>query len=654
MKSRYGYQTPIASVTSAKGQTKELSYKDGVNTYKDNDDVQPTELIAAIDARFKSIGRYKTRKGADRYSVPIGEAVNVQNTSTSGASDAEVTATKGIAQKLTAASTNRVTRVDVRIKKDSDASGTVRVLIYDDDSGTPGELLGDSSIAASAITTSYAYLPCYFIAAPDVTNAGIYWVVVIGQESVSGSYYVSTTTAATTALVSTDSGASWSSTSYSANVKLYTSTTGPVKGLYRAYRSNGSKLTVFAHGTSIYSVDDGTGATTTIKSGLNSSATYYRFQLVQDTLYWVNGYEKPYQYDFSTASEITASPYIPSLIMEHKGLLFYVDTVDTTRLFFTNFADYDAFTSTDFIYVPAPKSYDKLTALAKLNGALFIFANRNKFLLLGSDDSTFSLDEAASQKGTFTQESLVFDHDNIYFASDDGIYEFNGTYEKNIALPFLEDYMAIPNKEDIKLELHNNRLYIFHTPVGGGENSQCWVHNTLLGKYEGLDTGTYVDRTFGRYAQEDIFVQGSNRVGALYWGELDTNDYHNLGSQLQYELRTSYGHFDAPGQFKRAPMWRPVFAAQESNYNVECGYAFDFSEDVTYQNVNVGTPGYRYDTGLTYDSGLHYVVPTNVSPTSLTVPGEWKRLQRRYRHIAAREPVEFDSEVLSIQTQRLR
>src|SRR5690606_14440821 len=140
-------------------------------------------------------------------------------------------------------------------------------------------------------------------------------------------------------------------------------------------RPNGQKVTMLFAGDSAYTVDDSTGATTSIKSGMNAAATAYRSKMVQDAVYWVNGFDKPYKYDFTTVTQITTSPYVPSLIEEHTGVLFFVDAEDKTRLFYTNFAEYDVFTSTDFIYVPAPKSYDSLTALAKLNGVLFMFAN---------------------------------------------------------------------------------------------------------------------------------------------------------------------------------------------------------------------------------------------------------------------------------------
>lgn len=653
VKSRLGYRTPVPEVSSRKQQTKQVSFKGGVNTYKDNDDLSATELVSAVDARFTNIGRYKTRKGLDRYSVPIGEAVNVQQTATTGASTYDITSQSVAAQKLTVASAGRVTRIDVRIKTGTSPRGTVLVELYENDGGNPGTLLGRGSIANSSITSSFDYLPVHVVTAPSVTTSQVVWVVIKGQTGATG-YTLSTTTNATNGKTSDNGGGSWAAASYDFNVKLYTSTDGGVKGIHRAYRPNGSKVTVFWHGTNAYTVNDSTGATTSIKSGLSSAATHYRAQMVQDAIYFVNGQEKPYKYDFSSVTQITQAPYTPSLIIEHKGLLFFNDVDDKTRVFYSNFGAYDTYTSTDFLYVPAPKSYDALTAFAKLNGVLYLFANRNKFQLFGSDNATFALDKATSQRGTFSQESVVFDANFIYHADNDGIWRFNGTDDMNLAEPFLEDYLAIADKSTICLEVFNNRLYCFYKGAGEGDNSQCFVINLQLGKYESLDKGTDVGRTFSRYAQDNIFIQASPHVGAVYYGEQSSNDYNNLGDQLQFEIRTGYSHFDSPGQLKRIPKFRPTFLSQQGDYSIQVGYASDYADAATYTDVSLTGSGIRYDAGYTYDSGEVYSSGSQaIEPTNLLINGYFKRIQRRYKHIAAREPVEMDTEILTLETQRL-
>ncbi|WP_146084394.1 hypothetical protein [Rathayibacter sp. AY1C1] len=652
VKSRFGYRTAIPPLSSSKGQTRAISFKDGVNTYKDNDDMKVTELAAAYDVRFVKIGRYQTRRGLDHYSVPVGEALNASVSSIASASVLTVSGSQALSQKLTSTKTERITRAEVRIRSTATSRGTVLVELCADAGGVPGAVLARSSIRAADVSSAWSYRTVRFAAAPDISNLTVFWVTIRGQSANVGEYEVSTTGSAATALSSATAGEAWSTTSVAANVAVYSSPAGGVKGLLRAYRSNGQKVTLFSAGGSVYSVNDTTGATAVVRSGFSQPATHVRTQMVQDATYWVNGLEKPWKYDFNEWTQITAAPYTPDLIIEHKGLLFFNDVEDRTRIFYSNFAEYDRYTSTDFIYVPAPKSYDGLTAFAKLNGVLYLFAKRNKFQLNGSDNDTFNLDEAPDQRGTFSQESVVFDANYIFHADEEGVHMFNGTESRNLAESFLEDYLAIPNKSTIQLELYRNRLYVFHGPQGAAANTRCFVYNLLLNCFEALDLGTPIGRTFSRYAQDDVFLQASNRVAAIYYGELSTNDHHNLGDQLQYELRTAYNHFDTPASSKRAPKHYPQFPSVTGSYAVEVGYDKDFAGAPSYSSVDVSGSGARLNTGLRLNTGVRLAGQRMVEPR-LTIPGTFKRIQRRYRHVAAREPVELDSEVLTIETQRL-
>ncbi len=649
-----GRRVPVPNITTGRSQPQPIDYNKGWANYAPND-IQPKETLRYVtDARFEGVGQYKTRKGCDTYSVPIGEAVNVQVTSTTGAADQSFSTSTWLGEKLTATATGKLTKVDVRLKNDAAATGTVMVAVYSDNAGVPGTLLARSSIANSSISGSYTYISARFIEAPTITNTSVYWVVVYIQAEGTGSYKISSTTNSTNAKTSSDAGANWSSASYSLNAKLYTSTAGGVKGLTRIYRPNGTAVTIFAHGVNVYTVNDSTGATTSIDSGLNASSTEVRFDYVNDVLYYTDGYSKPRKYDFATASEVSTAPNSARNILEHVGVLFYFDATDPTKAFFTNFADYETFTSTDFLYVPAPKKADGLTAMAKLNGVLYFFTQRNKHALLGQDNATFNLGEANAQKGTYSQESVVWDANYIYFASDDGIYQFNGTYEKNIAEPILTTYTELLDKSNCVLELHNNRLYVWYTPNGEADNKQCFVYNTLLGVWESLDTQTHIGRAFARKDNEELFLQASNKVGAVYYGEQSTNDYTNLGEIMQMEVRTAYDHFGAPQQIKRVTYWRPIIQSVQGNYSLQAGFAADYSDDFQFSNVALQGSGYTYDSASALYDTATYAAPATAIDTTLELFGEAYRWQRVYKHHAAREPIEFSGEVLKIQIQRLR
>lgn len=648
-----GRKRPIPRVSTKTSQPQPIDYAKGWHKGNPND-LQPERTLREVfDMRFNGLGKYKTRQGCDRYSVPIGETVNAEVISTDGASDLAFSTTVRQAEKLTAIADGVLTKAEISLKNSDSATGTVIVEVYTDNSGVPGDKIASSSISSADITNSYSYVPCYFMQAPTITNTDDYWIVVYLQASGRGNMYISSTTDTTNSKMSDNNGELWTDNNCSFNTKLYTSTPGGVRGVIRVYRPDGTPKTFFAHGTDLYLVDDNTGVTTSVDSGLNAGSIPVRFEFVNDTLYYTDG-NKPRKYDWSTSSQVTASPYIVFNLMEHVGILFFFDINDPTRLFYTKFADYESFTSTDFIYVPAPKKSDHLKAMAKLNGVLYLFTRANKHMLMGQDNATFRLDEAYAQKGTFSQESVVYDENFIYFASDDGVYKFNGTTEKNIAKEIMLEYGALLNKEDIHLQLHDNKLYVWYRPNGSAITHQCFVYNTLYDVWESNDLNTYIGRSFARHDTTDMFLQASNRCGAVYYGERESNDYNNLGDILYAETRTNYDHFGNPQQLKRIPYWRPILEKTTGNYTLQAGYDADYLESPTFEDVNLQGTGYLYDDpGSTYGD-ITYAVSNLGINTSLQIDGSAYRWQRRYKHHASREPIEFAGEVLNIQTRRLR
>jgi hypothetical protein len=649
-----GRRVPVPTISTAKVQTQPIDYQKGLFTGLPNDLQPPNTLRYVMDMRFNGLGKYKTRQGCDHYSVAIGEAVNAQVTSVTGAADKGFTTTTWLAERLTATATGVADRIDVRVKNSSSATGTVQVMVLADSSGSPGALLATTTVAETVITSSYAYLTAYVMALPDITNGTAYWVAVGLQTSGTGTMFVSSTTNSTNAKVSTDAGQSWTSGAYSLNVKLYTATAGGVKGMRRIYRPDGTPITFFAHGTNLYKVDEVTGATTSVDSGISSSSTVVRFEYVNDILYYTDGIGKPRKYDFTSATIVTTAPHNATNIMAHVGVLFYFRLDDPNQFFWTNFADYETFTSTDFTDAPAPKTADHLTAMAPLSGVMYFFTERNLYMQMGQDDATFNLTQAYAQKGTFSQESVVYDQSYIYFASDDGVYQFNGTSAKNILEGIIGDYTALLTKSDIHLELHDNKLYVWFRPNGDAQVNQSIVYNTLYNVIESVDGNTWVGRSFARHDTTDKFLQASNRAGVIYFSEQSSNDYHNLGSPLQAEVQTSYDHFGSPQQLKRISYWRPIIQSTQGNYTLQAGFAADYSDDVNFTDVPLQGVGYTYDDAASIYDLAQYASTTANIDTTLNIFGNAYRWQRRYKHYAAHEPVEFAGEVLKIETRRLR
>ena len=337
------------------------------------------------------------------------------------------------------------------------------------------------------------------------------------------------------------------------------------------------------------------------------------------------------------------------------GTTVNLTIVDTTPQVISS---YDKFDVDFYQNFPAIKTGDPLTAMFNLGGVLYFMTRRNKYQMYAQSADSWSQSNANAQNGTFSQESVVCDLNYAYFASDNGIYIFDGSSEASLTEGSIQNvYDAIPNKESIVLDLYKNRLYVFYPSTKRGPNDHCLVYNINLRVWESFDSNTYVSATSARQNTSSRFICGHSRVGMLMLAEsTDNNNYSDIGQPIAFNLETAYQHYGTTSQLKRITKWRPEFATTQAPYTVECGYALDFTDQVNYafsidlQRQEVVSLAYVWDNPSDYGVPA---IPT-IHTTLPRVNGEFYRCQIRYQHIAAFEPVIFRSHTLTIQTQRIR
>jgi len=651
----------IAGLTSPKQTIEMNDYSMGFNSFIGNDAFPVKNgggnmWRVAKNARITTLGEYGTRQGVDFHSAAVGETQDQAQTSVTAASTVNFNYVNRVAQKFTAGATGRLTKVDVNIRNTLTGTGTVMCEIWSDNAGVPGTKQATSSISASTPTGTFAYKTFYYNEAPIVTSASSYWLVIYAQADATGNYTLSTTTNTALAKTSTDVGTNWTTRTYSINFRQYYATNAGVKGLFRAYKTDGTKVTLFVAGTVLYSVNNATGALTSVKSGLSASATDYRFVLVNDIVYYVNGYDGYRKWDFTTESQVSATNY--TTLTEHKGLMFLADKTDTSKIVFSNFAAYETFTSTDFIYVPAPKAGDPVTAEVSLNGYLFVYTLNNKYILSGDDRDSFSLGEAPDQRGTFTQESVTKDKNFMYYLSNDGVYRSNGSEAQLLSENVYQEIFNLNDKPECTLQVNGGRLYVWYQTSSSSNNDECLVWNlNYSGKsdtVESRDTQSYGARSFAAYDDNNALLVASSLVGQVYWQELPTNDYTNAGGIIEFELSTPYMPFASPAVLKEIRYWEPRFAAQSDSYNISCEYAYDLRDNwALYSAQNVQGEGTTLGGGYTFGSGSLYGTTSELQ-SYLYVPGEYRRIAVRYKHYATRQPHTFLGHTFVIQTRRIR
>ena len=338
-----------------------------------------------------------------------------------------------------------------------------------------------------------------------------------------------------------------------------------------------------------------------------------------------------------------------------SGTTVYLKIVDTTP---QTISSYDKF-STDFYQnFPAIKTGDPLTAMFNLGGVLYFMTRRNKYQMYAQAADSWTQSSTNAQNGTFSQESVVCDLNYAYFASDNGVYVFNGSSETSLTESSIQNvYDAIPNKEQIVVDLFKNRLYVYYPSTKTGANDRCLVYNINLHVWESFDTNAFVSATSARQNSSSRFICGHSKIGALLLNEnTENNDYSDVGQAINFNIETAYQHFGTTSQQKRISKWRPQFATVDNPYTVECGYALDYTDQVKYAfsiDLQRQVPAL---INYVWDNPPDYGVPAipTVHTTSTKVNGEFYRCQIRYQHIAAFEPVIFRSHTLTVETQRIR
>lgn len=370
-------------------------------------------------------------------------------------------------------------------------------------------------------------------------------------------------------------------------------------------------------------------------------------------------------------------------------------TVTSTSHVATPINSYDKFDRDFRQNFPAIKTGDPLTAMFNLGGIIYFMTRKHKYYMYSQTADNWTQQASSAQHGTFSQESCVCDLNYAYYACDDGIYVFDGATETSITKNSIQaTYDLIPRKENIRMQLFNNRLYVFYRDnylsavdtKSEYRGKHCLVYNINLRLWESFDSGLPIEGTLGRTnGYYPYFVCGSDQYCALFFHEfggdsgdpnatvgdvtLDSigniNNYADLGSPIDFDLETSYLHFGTPSQLHRIVKWRPEFAkvklpAQsgyvDEGYSVKCGYALDFTNEVKYAfSVNL-KDGSIWNDHLIWDNPPAYGI--NIGPTKLsTVPqvnGQFYRCQIRYQMHGAYTPVNFKSMTISVETQRLR
>ena len=717
--SRFSKTRPVPSgVTTGKSAPSTTNFADGIATYQPNDTMKNSQLRLAQDARFDRIGEYKTRRGYKKLANPIGYA-NLSTNLSSVDSVNDIAHTTGATFTPSGNSVAFSVKISIK-KMDIDAVYAVPCIsLWSGDEKIAETFIDPNTITTTfqTIETCFMNTPNVYngeaITVKIGTQGNVASDYVVETVGTTLGYTLTTCTEGRVDNIFEANINGTKTILFTQNSKLYRmNSNGSVNKIrdlpagvkHVRFNQDLNKIR-YVDGkegprildpsnwsdSAITTTDLETGTDLGIKvsnimDGMSDNIIYFDADTDTQAVWtypYGYAYAKPAIYSTTTAlnqtiggtvtvatSSLTAltskTPANAAVgdIMYHgalQGQITAVSGSNRTVKTIDNSAQpinsYDYFDRDFRQNFPAIQTGDPITAMFNLGGVYYFLTRRNKYHMYAQTADQWTQSQSTAQNGTFTQESVVCDLNYAYFANDTGIYRFNGMDEESLTQNSIQNvYDAIPNKENIVLDLFNNRLYVYYTSEAGGVNDHCLVYNINLGKWESFDSNTYISATSARQNSSNRFLCGHSRIGLIMVNEDETNNYNDLGQAIAFNLETSYEHFGTTSQLKRIPKWRPEFAMADKPYSVQCGYALDYSDNVQYafsvdlQNLTTTRENY------VWDEPSNYGVPT--MPTKLStlpqVNGEFYRVQLRYQHIAAFEPVIFRSHTVTVQTQRIR
>lgn len=575
----------------------------------------------------------RTRKGCRLFATAVGQTLNVQNVATS-TGDIAINDALAVAQPFTPSSSGVLTELRLSVRKIATAGGYIMVEIYSNNGGMPGNLLGQSSMATTSVTTSYADVSAYFMDAPTLTNGTMYWIVAYVQGT--GNFYLNKTAAAG-AISSGDDGASWTSLGASYRYKTYISTSGGVKGFTRRYPQNSANRTVVAHGTSIYSFTDNPATSTAIDTGLSVDASYTRFEQIDDRTIWVNGKNRARWWNGTDApSNIPGINGTPSHIIAHQGRLFAVDPNDPTKVIFSELYDFETWPSVNFFYVPNPKSPDHISALAVFQDNLVIFTHETKYVVFGTDISTFTMKQAIGTKGALSQEAIAVDRNFIYFVADDKmVYRYNGVSDELISEKVEPELQSIQSSGTVRLHIYRNQLRIYYAHSPSATVDHMLLYDIVYEQWF-MDTGRCVAGSIEFSLDNNELVEFSSRAGWFFYGE---QGYSDLGKPINFKYWTSYKAYGSGAAKDRIKRFRPVLRPSTTSFYMSVGKDIDFNNTPDMRPYLVSGGGATWGN-FKWGDGTKWGGKRMIDNAS-AMSGRGKHTQYRFEQVGVETPVEL-------------
>lgn len=312
-----------------------------------------------------------------------------------------------------------------------------------------------------------------------------------------------------------------------------------------------------------------------------------------------------------TGIEIITDPELPILsqITMHKDRLFGVTADDPNKLVFSENPGnpaydptgvtatvkqeqwYYAWLSVNFWYIPRPFNGSPITKIISFQDSLVVFTQDSKYILSGYDLGNLTLRQSTGVKGAVSSRGVAHDENRIYFVSDDGFYEFNGSSDEKISSLIDPLFDGCGHRELISPVIWKSQVRFYMSSPGSPYNDVTVIYDKDL-KEMLYDTETYVSRAlyYNDADDDQQLCEFSSLVPAMYFAE---QGYHTLGAPIDFEYRLKYDSMGTPMQRKRIKRFYPILQGVDKTFNIQLAMDKDFEDDPKIKDMLLTVNGAR-------------------------------------------------------------
>ncbi len=386
---------------------------------------------------------------------------------------------------------------------------------------------------------------------------------------------------------------------------------GSTTGMYQYNLADGDSFLIVTGGDKIYKYDDFDGTPDDITGGVtiaSNSSVLFDFTTANDVLLATNQTNPVKTWDggAGTVSDLAAAPQ-GKYIEFHKNIVFIANTsANPSRIQFSNIADEETWTSTDWIDISANDGTE-ITGLVVLLDTLYIFKNDSIYRLSGTNRDEFSLARMVTDVGCISNGSIQVINNKIIFQARDGFYLYDGGINVVKISTKIEDTLDNLNSSRNGLSVSANfkRKEQYWVSVSSGASSQNdtilifdYFHNAWT-RYDGIQSHSMA--IVSDATDKEQLYTGDFDLGAIYLQDIGDNDN---GGAIEAYYQTKWFRFPELQKSDKVLRLIRVFVEEEGDWDLVIEGKQDFMSSTVSETLTLTGEAAVYGTDI-YGTGLY-------------------------------------------------